>query len=195
MPKRQGGRPGGISSTLYAKLCQLTETTRADLRAKDSADYFFAGLKTNTIVKAMFSDAKPFFEADAHELDGAIVAVLTKVVDDVMRDLTGEDAPRAQQVLLPGLELPEWLSVPPATGKGLHGWKSVPDCTPNQLKRVIDSRTAEIAKEETELAKLTILLETARRLKCDPDKPISTVLGHKPPRPPSGDEDHPPPPL
>jgi hypothetical protein len=83
--------------------------------------------------------------------------------------------------ILPGLELPEWLAVPPDTHKGSDVWKVSMDCSPNELKRIENTRSRRIVAEQAELEKIRVIRQTAESLDCDPDEPISTVFDDKPP--------------
>jgi hypothetical protein len=85
---------------------------------------------------------------------------------------TGADV--AYQPLLPGLMLPEFFSVPSA-GAGPAEWVVDEDVSLNQLDRIIEHRENDIAGRQSELRKFKRLRARAKRLKCKPDDPISSV--------------------
>lgn len=164
-----------ISKELTNQLAILLKQT-AERMANTVDDYETIGLRNKAIIR----EAMPSIKKLCHpELDGVMGSLAARMLPTVLgNEGTGEDDPViVTNAVIPGLEIPEWSSVPlPKEIMGLPGWKRTRDLTPKQLKRIIDHRDNDLAGRRKERDKYELLRAEAVRRGCGPDEPIRTVF-------------------
>jgi hypothetical protein len=164
-------------------LAALIRRTADELR-KTYPDYRDAGLSNALIVQAALAEAERLC---APEYSNAIAALLARMIPSVLPE-NAEDDRRPAQLMIPGIELDPWFAIFHEEKDGPAGWKLSRDCTPNDIRRMLDHRQADIDGRIAERHKLVIWHQTALDLGCDPNKPVSTVFF------PDEDDDRPDPP-
>jgi hypothetical protein len=174
-PERKRSTRINLSKVLVGKLIRLIRAGADRLAKEGGEDYKYNGLQNAAIVTAILSEAAVYCQP---EYDAAIASLLSHMVPLVLGGGAREDDAELTQHLIPGLEIPEWLAVPPDENEaGRDGWKRSPDVSPNELTRIIDARDKDILGRMVEKQKLVLTRDTALELGCGPNDPISTVFG------------------
>jgi hypothetical protein len=179
MPKKRFPDP------LVFQICQLIRAAAYTLRDEKKRKGEDTGIKNPEIVERIKHDVHALFSRHYLSLTEHYLSTQVSTV------LEGRGAERSiSSPIIPGLNIAEWLAIPPDDHKGPDHWKLPRDCSPNDLERNEKTRRARIQKETAELEKIRILRTTALERGCDPDEPISTVFDDDHP-PPLGPVDHP----
>jgi hypothetical protein len=164
-----------ISKELTTQLAGLLKRT-AEQMADQVEDYDTIGLRNKAIIRTAMPDIKKLCQP---ELDGVMGSLAARMLPTVLgNESPGEDEPViVPNPVIPGLEIPEWSSVPlPKEIMGLPGWKRTRDLTPQQLKRIIDHRDNDLEGRRKERNKYELLRAEAVRRGCGPNDPIRTVF-------------------